>query len=87
MVRPKKEREPLPTLWEEPNELWTMIEPVLAEHDAPKRGPKRIDQRAALDAVIFRLRIGCQWNRLSKEYPDDSSVHRMFQRWDKQAEN
>src|SRR5215207_7876500 len=58
-----------------------MIEPILAEHDPPKRGPKRIDQRRALDAVIFRMRSGCQWNRLPKEYPDDSSVHRTFQRW------
>ncbi len=54
-----------------------MIESILAEHDRPKRGPKRIDQRAALDAVIFRLRSGCQWNRPPKEYPDDSSVHRL----------
>jgi putative transposase len=81
MGRPKKEREPLPTIWEAPDELWAMIEPILVEHDPPKRGPKRIDQRAALDAVIFRLRSGCQWNRLPKEYPDDSSVHRTFQRW------
>jgi len=34
-----------------------------------------------LDAVIFRLRTGCQWNRLPKEeFPDDSTVHRAFQR-------
>jgi len=58
-----------------------MIEPILAEHDPPKRGSKRIDQRRALDAVIFRVRSGCQWNRPPKKYPDDSSVHRTFQRW------
>jgi putative transposase len=33
-----------------------------------------------LDAVIFRLRTGCQWNRLPKEFSDDSTVHRAFQR-------
>jgi putative transposase len=55
-----------------PSESWT----IYTEHDPP-----RIDQRAALDAVIFRMRSGCQWNRLPKEYPDDSSVHRTFQRW------
>ncbi len=36
---------------------------------------------AAFDAIIFRLRTGCQWNHLPAEYPDDSSVHRTFQRW------
>jgi len=81
MGRPKKVREPLPTIWGAPDELWAMIEPILAGHDPPQRGPKRINQRAALDAIIFRVRTGCQWNRLPKEYPDDSSVHRTFQRW------
>src|ERR671915_111687 len=81
MGRPKKVRRPLPPIWEAPDELWAIIAPILAEHDPPKRGPKRIDQRAALDAVIFRPRSGCQWNRLPEEYPDDSSVHRTFQRW------
>lgn len=45
------------------------------------RGRKRIDQRAAVDAIIFRLRTDCQWNHLPSDYPDDSSVHRTFQRW------
>ena len=46
-----------------------------------RKGPGRVDQRAVFDAVIFRLRTGCQWNWLPKEYPDDSTVHRHFQRW------
>jgi putative transposase len=72
----------VPTIWRVPDELWTKIKPLLAELDPPKaRGRKRIDQRAALDAVIFRLRSGCQWNHLPKDLPDDSSVHRTLQRW------
>jgi transposase len=52
------------------------------EHDPPKStGRPRIDQREALDAIIFRMRSGCQWNHLPGEFPDDSSVHRTFQRW------
>ena len=62
MGRPKKVWEPLPPIWEAPDELWAMVEPILAEHDPPKRGTKRIDQRRALDAAIFRMRSGCQWN-------------------------
>ncbi len=54
---------PLPTIWRVPDELWEKIEPILAECDPPKStGRRRIDQRAALDAIIFRLRTGCQWN-------------------------
>lgn len=81
MGRPKKVRAALPPIWRTPDELWELVEPILLEHDPSKRGPKRIDQRAALDAIIFRLRTGCQWNWLPREYPDDSSVHRTMQRW------
>ena len=34
-----------------------------------------------LDGIIFRMRSGCQWNRLPKELGDDSTIHRTFQRW------
>ncbi|MCC6497492.1 MAG: IS5 family transposase [Propionibacteriaceae bacterium] len=81
MGRRRKERKPLPPIWECSDDLWALIEPILAEHDPPKQGPPRIDQRGAFDAIIFRLRTGCQWNRLPWEYPDESSVHRTFQRW------
>jgi transposase len=73
---------PVPTLWRVPDDLRALIRPVLDTYDLPKRtGRRRIDARAALDAIIFRLRSGCQWNRLPREFPDDSSVHRTFQRW------
>ena len=81
MGRPKKKREPLPPIWRAPDELWALIAPILAESDPAKRGPQRIDQRAAFDAISFRLRTGCHWNWLPKAYPDDSSVHRTFRRW------
>lgn len=72
----------LPTIWEVPDDLWEQLEPLLAELDPPARtGRPRINQRAALDAIIFRLRSGCQWNQLPSTFPDDSSVHRTFQRW------
>jgi putative transposase len=79
--RPPEEK-PLPTIWRVPDDLWEKIEPILAEHDPSKgTGRPRVDRRAVLDAIIFRLRTGCQWNRLPKEFPDDSTVHRAFQRW------
>ena len=82
MGRQRHERPALPPIWEASDALWAIVEPILAEHDPPKpRGRRRIDQRAAFDAMIYRLRTSCQWNHLPPHYPDDSSVHRTFQRW------
>ena len=83
---PRRKRDttpqPLPTIWRVPDELWTKIEAILAQYDLPKHtGRKRINQRRALDGIIYRLRSGVQWNQLPKEFGDDSSVHRTFQRW------
>lgn len=73
---------PLPTVWEVSDELWERIEPVLTEAYPPKAtGRPRVDLRRALEGVIFRLRSGVQWNKLPREFGDDSSVHRWFQRW------
>lgn len=77
-----RNRESLQTIWRVSNQLWHKLKPILNEFDPPKpTGRKRIDGRAALNAIIFRLRSGCQWNQLPSEFPDDSSVHRTFQRW------
>ena len=82
MTERSPQEKPLPTIWRVPDDLWEKIESIFDEYDPPKRtGRPRVDQRAVLDAVIFRLRTGCQWNRLPKEFPDDSTVHRALQRW------
>jgi putative transposase len=83
MARTKRKVKQLPTIWRVSDELWgEFIEPVLQRLDPPnERGRKRIDQRAAFDGIIYQLRTGCQWNALPKQFGDDSSVHRTFQRW------
>jgi transposase len=82
MGRPRTQRPPLPPIWEASDELWAIVQRILDEFDPPQPcGRHRIDQRAAFDAIIYRLRTGCQWNHLPPQYPDDSSVHRTFQRW------
>ncbi len=78
-----KQEEKLETIWRVSDKLWNKFKPILAQYDPSKQvGRKCIDARAAIDAIIFRLRSGCQWNQLPAEFPDDSSVHRTFQRWE-----
>jgi len=82
MARRKKEYEPLPTIWKVSDELWEIIRPILEELDPPaKTGRPRTGQREALDGIIHQMRTGGQWNRLPREFGDDSSVHRTMQRW------
>ncbi len=88
MARPKRQAEPqaLPTIWNVDDALWAKTAEVLEKHDPPARfGPDRIDQRKALDGVIYRMRSGVQWNHLPSEFGDDASIHRTFQRWVKRG--
>ena len=74
---------PLPTIWRIPDGLWTLVERVLVTYDpAPVMGRPRINQRLALDGIIYRMRTGCQWNALPQEFGDDASIHRTLQRWE-----
>ncbi len=72
----------IPTIWEIPDELWVQVENVLEELLPPKpTGRKRANPRSILNGIIFRARSGCQWNKLPREYGDDSTIHRTFQNW------
>ena len=71
-----------PTVWEVPDDVWTLIEPVLNEvYPAKPKGHRRVNLRWVLNGIIFRLRTGCPWNQLPQQFGDDSTVHRHFQRW------
>ncbi len=76
-------RKPLPTIWNVPDPLWELIQKVLTVYDPPaKTGRKRSDERQAFDGIIYRMRTGCQWNRLPDDFGNSSSVYRAFARWE-----
>ena len=83
MAKTKRAAKELPTIWRCPDDLWEQeIKPVLDSLDPPRpTGRPRTDPRKALDGIIYHLRSGCQWNALPREFGDDASVHRTFQRW------
>lgn len=77
-----KKKFALPTIWEVPDDLWDMIEIWLQATDPPQRtGRPKANRRRVFNGIIYHLRTGCQWNHIPREYGDDSTIHRYFQRW------
>lgn len=59
---------------------WARLESLFAQ--APGRGRRRrSDTRAVLNALLYRLRTGCQWRLLPREYPDWRLVYYYFTQW------
>jgi transposase len=70
--------------WRMPDWLWEQIEPLLPERPAHPLGchNPRVPDRDAMDAILFVLRTGCQWNALNATgICSSSSAHRRFQEW------
>jgi putative transposase len=84
VTRKRAARKPLGTIWLIPDELWKIIEPILHEFwPRKKEGRPPADWRRVLEGIIFRMRSGCQWDQLPKEFGSKSTVHDWFQRWNK----
>ena len=80
----RQKREELGVIWEIPDALWERIRPILEEYWPTKAtGRKHAEWRRCLNGIIFRMRSGCQWNHLPQQFGDDSTVHRWFQRWNR----
>src|SRR3954451_15827294 len=70
--------------WRIPDDLWEKMEALL-----PRRKPHplgchnpRVPDRSAMNAILFVLRTGCQWNALrATGICSSSSAHRRFLEW------
>ena len=73
----------LNTLWHIPDELWTLIAPVLGPEKAAGtvgRPPRCF--RQIFDGILYVLRTGCQWHALPRQtYGPASTVHARFSQW------
>ncbi len=70
--------------WRLPDELWAVMEPLIPPckpHPLGCHNP-RVSDRDAMNAILFVLRTGCQWNSLNGTgLCSSSSAHRRFKEW------
>ena len=70
--------------WRVSDELWARLEPLLPPRPAHPLGchNPRVPDRDALNAILFVLRTGCQWNALDATgICSCSSAYRRFREW------
>jgi transposase len=83
-VESKRDSDKVRRDWRIPDEMWERIEPLLPPRKVHPLGchRPRVPDRAAMDAIFFVLRTGCQWNALNETgICSSSSAHRRFQEW------
>jgi len=66
--------------WRLPDEMWQQMEPLLPPrkpHPLGGHNP-RVSDRAAMDAILFVLRTGCQWNALHARWTKHVTLVHFF---------
>jgi len=61
---------------------WDIIEPLLPINIGSGH-PVETDMRAVIDAILYRVRTGCQWRYLPSDYPPTGTVYYHFRKWAK----
>jgi len=62
--------------------LWEQIEPLLPPGlPKPRTGRPRMDDRKAMEAILYVLRTNCAWKALPRSLGAKSTVHDRFQEW------
>ncbi len=73
----------LETIWHTPEELWSLIAPLLGPEKQPGTpGRPAVPFRRIFDGLIYVLRTGCQWSAIPREeYAPKSTVWGRFKQW------
>jgi putative transposase len=59
---------------------WALIAPFLAPYGGPG-APRAVETRAVVDALLYKLRTGCQWRWLPADFPKWPTVYYYWTTW------
>lgn len=69
-----------------PDPLWRKLRLLIpVEPPKPKGGRPRVEDRMVMSGIVYRLRTGCQWRAIPREFGSGQTCHRRFQEWERQG--
>ena len=63
------------------DEQWAQIKGAFPQRRGRSGFERKISNRLAFEAVLYRTRTGCPWRDLPGEYGDDHTIYVRWQRW------
>ena len=63
---------------------WGLLEPLLPQRKPGRPGTFQttVDRREIINAILYRLKTGCQWSMLPHDLLPPSTVHEQQQQWE-----
>jgi putative transposase len=64
--------------------VWEQIEPLLPPEIPGANGnPPLMDDRKAMEAILYVLHTGCKWKEIPHSLGTSSTIHERFKEWRK----
>lgn len=63
------------------DEQWALIEPLIPVYSLGR--PRKTSMRAVVNAILYLVRTGCQWEYLPRDFPPKSTVFEYYGAWRK----
>ena len=57
-----------------------IIEPLIPQAK-PGGRPRTVDISAIINGIIYKLKTGCQWEMIPKDFPPCKTVYHYFREW------
>ncbi|MGR5154200.1 IS5 family transposase [Photobacterium swingsii] len=69
--------------YEIPDEVWTLLEPLLPEQNSHQKGHPYKDHRLVLNGIFWVLCSGAPWRDVPERYGSWKTIYNRFYRWSK----
>ena len=60
---------------------WNLIRPLLPIEEGSRGRPMELEPREVVNAILYVLRTGCQWENLPNDFPNANSVYYHYRKW------